>query len=192
MYFHANSTGAAAQAAGAESVAIGGASVASGTNSVALGAGANASATNSVALGAGAVADRPNTVSVGAVGSERQITNVAAATQGTDAVNLNQLNSGIAAANNYTDQRVSQIQQTVNDTARYAYSGIAAATALAMIPEPDRDKALSLGVGIGSFRGYSAVAIGASARINQNIKFKGGVGMSPNGATVGVGAAVQW
>ncbi|MBD4909063.1 hypothetical protein GUF77_05590, partial [Xanthomonas citri pv. citri] len=35
--------------------------------------------------------DRASTVSVGTVGGERQITNVAAGTEGTDAVNLDQL-----------------------------------------------------------------------------------------------------
>src|SRR3546814_16396454 len=46
---------------------------------------------NSVALGANSLADRANTVSVGSAGAERQITNVAAGTEDTDAVNLAQL-----------------------------------------------------------------------------------------------------
>ncbi|MGF7130393.1 autotransporter adhesin [Paraburkholderia sp. EB58] len=54
---------------------------------------ATASADGSVALGQGSVADRANTVSVGSAGSERQITNVAAGVEGTDAVNVNQLNA---------------------------------------------------------------------------------------------------
>jgi autotransporter adhesin len=76
-YFRANSTLADSSATGADSVAIGGA--------------ASASAANSVALGANSVANRPNTVSVGATGAERQITNVAAGTADTDAVNVSQL-----------------------------------------------------------------------------------------------------
>jgi trimeric autotransporter adhesin len=78
-YFHANSTLADSSATGSDAVAIGGA--------------ANASAANSVALGSNSLADRANTVSVGASGHERQITNVAAGTQATDAVNLAQLTS---------------------------------------------------------------------------------------------------
>jgi autotransporter adhesin len=92
-YFHANSALLDSQALGAESVAIGGGAVAQGQNSVALGSGASASGANSVALGQGSVASRDNTVSVGSAGSERQITNVAKGTQGTDAVNLDQLNA---------------------------------------------------------------------------------------------------
>ncbi|WP_061137358.1 YadA family autotransporter adhesin [Caballeronia fortuita] len=66
-------------------------SSATGVNAVAIGGNANATATNSVALGTNSVADRANTISVGATGSERQITNVAAGTQDTDAVNVSQL-----------------------------------------------------------------------------------------------------
>lgn len=70
---------------------------AGGTGSVALGTGANTSVANSVALGANSTAVRgaqPGSVgevSVGSVGAERQITNVAAGTALTDAVNLGQL-----------------------------------------------------------------------------------------------------
>lgn len=77
------------------SIALGtDASVGAGAvGSIAIGDGANATAANSVALGAGSVADREDSVSVGAPGAERQITNVAAGTQATDAVNLGQLNA---------------------------------------------------------------------------------------------------
>ena len=81
---------ATANATGA--IAVGNFASASGVFSVALGIGASASANNSVALGQGSVTDREGTVSVGAAGKERQITNVAAGTLGTDAVNLDQLN----------------------------------------------------------------------------------------------------
>jgi autotransporter adhesin len=83
-YFHANSSLADSSATGANAVAIGGA--------------ANASAANSVALGANSVAGRANAVSVGATGAERQIINVAAGTQDTDAVNLAQMNTAITNA----------------------------------------------------------------------------------------------
>lgn len=61
-----------------------------GANSMALGVDAVASAPGSVALGAGSQATRENTVSVGAPGAERQITNVAAGVEKTDAVNVGQ------------------------------------------------------------------------------------------------------
>ena len=83
-YFRANSTAEGSLAEGLESVAIGGNAI--------------AAASGSVALGFGSTADRANTVSVGASGAERQITNVAAGTMDTDAVNLGQLNTVQASA----------------------------------------------------------------------------------------------
>ncbi|WP_250538749.1 MULTISPECIES: YadA family autotransporter adhesin [unclassified Caballeronia] len=58
---------------------------------MAIGGSASATAANSVALGSNSVADRPNTVSVGSANASRQITNVAAGTEDTDAVNVSQL-----------------------------------------------------------------------------------------------------
>ncbi|MGO1003152.1 YadA-like family protein [Lysobacter sp. CA196] len=86
-------SGSASTAGGRFSTASGAGSSASADNTTALGANSSASATGSVALGSDSIADRANTVSFGAAGSERQLVNVAAATQDTDAVNLSQLNT---------------------------------------------------------------------------------------------------
>ncbi|MEO7638710.1 MAG: YadA-like family protein [Pseudoxanthomonas sp.] len=83
--------GAGNQATGGNSSALGVENLASGVNSTAIGYSSVASADNSTAIGSNSVADRVNTISVGAVGSERQIVNVDAATEATDAVNLGQL-----------------------------------------------------------------------------------------------------
>ncbi|RYY93006.1 MAG: hypothetical protein EOO24_27720, partial [Comamonadaceae bacterium] len=66
---------------------------ASGTNATAVGSGASSTGNNSVALGNGASdGGRNNVVSVGAAnGGERQVINVTAGTQTTDAVNVGQL-----------------------------------------------------------------------------------------------------
>ncbi len=100
-----------AQAVGAGSIALGshavvnaGAanSIAVGSNAniarnvsdaLALGSGANvaAGANGGIALGAGSIANRGNALSIGSIGAERQIINVAAGTQQTDAVNVGQL-----------------------------------------------------------------------------------------------------
>ncbi|BCF99461.1 membrane protein [Paraburkholderia sp. PGU19] len=84
-YFNVSSSLAAASANGADSVAAGPGAVVLST------------ASGSVALGANSVADRANTVSVGSAGSRRQIVNVAAGIQTTDAVNVSQL-SGVTQA----------------------------------------------------------------------------------------------
>jgi autotransporter adhesin len=93
--------GAGAQATGLKTTAIGDNAVASGDYSVALGNEATATAANSVALGNGSVADRANAVSVGSAGNERQIVNVAAGVEDTDAVNVSQLKAAQAGSVQY-------------------------------------------------------------------------------------------
>ncbi|MCW0425256.1 hypothetical protein NB713_003199 [Xanthomonas sacchari] len=91
-----------------DSIAIGTKSDVFGDQSIAIGPGARVGnsqfvndkqtiTNNSVALGAGSVAERDNTVSIGAAGAERQLTNLAAGTMDTDAVNLAQLRNVAAA-----------------------------------------------------------------------------------------------
>ncbi|HVX03683.1 MAG TPA: YadA-like family protein, partial [Rhodanobacteraceae bacterium] len=88
-------------ASGDQSTAIGTSSTASGTGSTAIGDGAQATGDNSVALGAGSVANGDNEVSVGSAGNERKITNVAAGTAPTDAVNVSQLKQAQAGGVQY-------------------------------------------------------------------------------------------
>ncbi|MGF6999504.1 YadA-like family protein, partial [Paraburkholderia sp. GAS32] len=150
------------------------AATATGSGAIAMGGGAQANGDNSVALGAGSVADQANTVSVGSPGNERRITNVADGQGPTDAVNMR------------------QFQQGMGSVARNAYSGVAAATALTMIPEVDPGKTLAVGIAGGSYKGYQAVALGASARITANLKVKVGAGISAADTTYGAGASYQW
>ncbi|KWF17329.1 YadA-like family protein [Burkholderia pseudomultivorans] len=110
--------GVLANAASASSVALGERSSATGATATALGRGAMASGSNTVALGANSIADRNNVVSVGSAAQQRQIVNVAAGTQGTDAVNLNQLNTAIA-----------NVSSSVNPAFAYAVSAGVAASA---------------------------------------------------------------
>ncbi|MDN7453650.1 YadA-like family protein [Burkholderia cenocepacia] len=81
------------RAGSTNAIAIGtGANVArSVEGAMAFGANATAGAANSIALGANAFSDRANALSIGRAGAERQIINVAAGTQATDAVNVSQL-----------------------------------------------------------------------------------------------------
>ena len=67
-------------------------------NAVVLGHNAKVTGEGGVALGAGSVADRGNAVSVGNAKLNRQITNVAAGTEDTDAVNVSQLKKVSEAA----------------------------------------------------------------------------------------------
>lgn len=121
----ANSSGSSATAVGTESVASGDFGSAFGREakatvegSTALGFNSSATAENAVALGANSVANEADTVSVGAAGAERKVTNVAAGTNDTDAVNVSQLNDTAAttldSANTYTDQSVGDTLAAAN------------------------------------------------------------------------------
>ena len=94
---------------------------------------------------------------------------MAAGLNGTDAVNVSQLMSEDAKVNNISIN-LSSLSNTVNN--------INTGTALTMIPDVDQGKTIAVGVGAGSYHGYQATALGASARITQNIKVKLGAGIS--------------
>ncbi|WP_343596616.1 ESPR-type extended signal peptide-containing protein [Acinetobacter sp.] len=89
-----------------------GGNIASATHSSVFGVQSMAIADNATAIGYNSVADEANTISVGKVGAEKRITNVAAASKGTDAVNLTQVQSliaaippsGAVATDNYADE----------------------------------------------------------------------------------------
>lgn len=183
--------GNGAQASADSAIALGQNSVASGAGSVAMGNGAQATATNSVALGQNSVADRANTVSVGAAGSERQITNVAAGTQGTDAVNVNQLNqsagSTLKSANDYTDSKSEGAR-------RDAYAGTASALAVAGLPQAVLPGRGMVALGGGTYGGQSAVAVGISQLSENGIwayKVSGTTSTRGNFG-VSVGAGMHW
>jgi trimeric autotransporter adhesin len=67
------------------------------------------------------------------------------------------------------------VQNSVNSVARYAYSGVAMAGALAGMPQVDPGKTFMLGAGVGNYGGYTALAVGGSARVTQNTIVKFGV-----------------
>jgi autotransporter adhesin len=164
------------------------AATASGTRAVAMGANATARAANSVALGAGSLADRASSVSVGAVGSERQITNVAAGTSATDAVNLSQLkqsaSSTLSQANSYADQRFNNTDQQIRDLDRNTRKGIASASALNVVT-PYLPGRTTLNAGVAAYRGQAAMGIGVSRWNDKgNINFNGGVSSSGGNSTI--------
>ncbi|MCG6871729.1 MAG: hypothetical protein LJE84_05520 [Gammaproteobacteria bacterium] len=112
--------GSQSLASGSSSIALGDGANATGLNDIAIGTGATTLADNAVALGAGSVATDPMTVSVGQPGFERRIVNVAPGIDGTDAVNLSQLNrvkskvSANTAAIATNAKRLDQHAQAIN------------------------------------------------------------------------------
>ncbi|MBO3273604.1 YadA family autotransporter adhesin, partial [Pseudomonas schmalbachii] len=190
--------GAGSTASGKNSMAIGTKANAAGENSVAMGNGSNAKAKDSVALGANSVADRANTVSVGSAGAERQITNVMAGKEDTDAVNVAQLNKSMGdvtnIANNYTDQRYNSLKRDLAEQDDTLSAGIAGAMAMASLPQPYTPGASMAAAGLGTYRGQGAVSVGVS-RISDNgkwvTKLQGSTTTQGDfGVSVGVG--YQW
>ncbi|WP_165957273.1 YadA family autotransporter adhesin [Pseudomonas sp. H9] len=183
---------------GKDSVAGGAGAVAAGDNSTAIGSNAKASARNSVAVGANSVAERDNSVSVGSAGSERQITNVAAGTVKTDAVNLGQLQKSIGDISNqfydYTDSRYNALRHDLKKQDDILSSGIAGAMAMATLPQPHTPGASMTSVGLGNFRGQGALAVGVS-KITDNgkwvIKLQGSA-TSQGESGVAAGVGYQW
>ncbi|MCP8472834.1 YadA-like family protein [Pseudomonas sp. ZM24] len=190
--------GAGAVASGDNSAAIGTRAHASGHNATALGNGANAQGANSVALGANSVADRANSVSVGSAGNERQITNVAAGTQPTDAVNVSQLQQSIGDISNqyydYADSRYNALRHDLKKQDDILSAGIAGAMAMATLPQPYSPGASMATVGLGNYRGQGALAIGVS-KISDNGKWitkLQGTTSSQGDTGVAVGVGYQW
>ncbi|MGM3278067.1 ESPR-type extended signal peptide-containing protein [Ralstonia sp. 24A2] len=141
---NSSAVGQGAVASGSNSSAIGQGAVASGNNSSAVGQGSSATGNNAVALGAGSVADRDNAVSVGAAGAERQITNVAAGTAPTDAVNVQQMNN------------------TVRSARQDAMGGVAAAMAIAGLPQSSMPGKTFMALSGSTYGGEQGMAVGAS------------------------------
>jgi autotransporter adhesin len=184
--------GQGAAASGSNSTAVGNSSTASANGSTAVGQGATSTGSNSVAIGAGSDdGGRANVVSVGSAETPRQVTNVAAGTAPTDAVNVQQLNAGVSSAvtqaNSYTD---SQIQGLRRD----ADAGAATAMAVAGLPQPSGPGKSMVSIAGSIYRSQSGQAIGIST-ISENNHWIYKAAVSTNtrnnyGAVIGAG--YQW
>ncbi|AOJ76423.1 YadA family autotransporter adhesin [Burkholderia ubonensis] len=137
-----------------------------------IGSTATASGKNAVAVGQGSVADRDNSFSVGAKGNERQVTNVAAGTAPTDAVNVQQLNDNLNAASTqakgYTDQRVGQVYNAFNDLKKDMFGGVASAMAVAGLPQPTAPGRSMVSAATANYRGQQGFAAGYSYVTESN------------------------
>ncbi|MCS6766314.1 MAG: YadA-like family protein [Candidatus Protistobacter heckmanni] len=151
--------------------AFGKSSQATGANATALGSNTVAAGANSVAVGNNSVATRANTVSFGSAGNERALTNVAAGTAPTDAVNRAQL-----------DATYTKLAKAVAGT-----------TALAMIPGAQTGDMGVVGVGVGVYDGNAGVALGASMSVARAVSVKMGIALaSSSSPTFGGGVGYRW
>jgi autotransporter adhesin len=145
-----------------------------------------------VALGQGSVADRADSVSIGSVGSERQITNVAAGTEDTDAVNLSQLNA--VADDAAGAQATADLAQTSADVAQ-ATADAAQATANAAQVSADAgqataDAALAAAAATSEYVQVNSDAAPAEASGEESVAIGGSaVASGDNSVAMGSNAA---
>lgn len=173
---------------GRNSGAIGNNNNVSGNNTYVLGNNVTTAANNSVVLGQGSTSNRDNTVSVGAVGAERQITNVAAGTQDTDAINVVQMRQANAAINS----RVDALNRNMSEFEDETHAAVASSLAIASLPQPTEAGYSMLSVGAGTWENKQGFAVGVSG-ITENNKFiyKAAATTNTEG-DFGGGAAVGW
>jgi autotransporter adhesin len=105
-------------------------------------------------------------VTLNSGGSVVSLHNVAAGTAGTDAVNVGQMNSAVTdavtTANAYTDARIAALDFDIGRVKKDGRAGTAAALAAAAMPQAFGPGKTMISGGVGTYRGRSAMAIGAS------------------------------
>lgn len=184
------SSGGGNNATGAWTTAIGygntslGAGATAGTvdrgviGGTAIGLNSQANENWSVALGAYSIADRPLSVSVGGVDPEngqpfqRQITNVAPGTYGTDAVNMNQL-------------------RTVNSKVDRVGASAAAFSALAPLAY-DPKEPTQYSAGIGTYNGTGAFAVGVYHYTKPDVMLNAAISISNDGWEKHARVGISW
>lgn len=200
----ADASGPSANASGFGSVANGAYANASGGGSVAVGTAATAKGNSSVALGVGSVANRANSVSVGnaSTGMTRQITNVSAGTEGTDAVNVNQLDGTAANLHQQIQTSAQQLQQQfggeINGVHNYAtreadsVGALSAATADAAFSAAGLRTPNRVALGVGELGGQVAESVAYQHAFGKHWTANATVADGTAGVQVGVGGGFGW
>jgi autotransporter adhesin len=85
------------------------------------------------------------------------IHNVEAGTAATDAVNVSQLNTGLQQANQYASGLAMQLQNNINDVAKKAYAGVAAA--MSMESAPYVAGKITYSAGYGYYQNQNAIGV---------------------------------
>ncbi|EOH1034856.1 YadA C-terminal domain-containing protein [Salmonella enterica] len=92
-----------------------------------------------------------------------------------------------------TTSKFGALKSEVEQNRKRASAGIAGVAAMANIPQVTQGATFSVGAGVGNTDGESALAVGASARINDSWVVKGSVSNdTQHNFVVGAGASYQW
>nr|DAH54540.1 MAG TPA: YadA-like membrane anchor domain protein [Caudoviricetes sp.] len=90
------------------------------------------------------------------------------------------------------NKNFSDLKNKVDANRKRAAAGIAGVAAMANIPEVNSHQTFSVGAGVGGFDGQQAIAVGASARINDNVTVKASVAANNEEVVWGAGTAIGW
>jgi hypothetical protein len=121
-------------------------------------------------------------------GKDADMTQVNTATQTSKAAN-----NRVAALEQSTNQRFSDMGKRIDDNRDHASAGVAGVAAMANIPQVSQNSSFSVGAGVGSYDGEQGLAVGASARFNQNVVTKASVAATTQDDFVfGAGMSVEW
>nr|WP_330165501.1 YadA-like family protein [Burkholderia sp. 9779_493] len=186
---NSSAVGQGAVASGNNGSAVGQGAVASGENGTALGQGASATGSGSVAIGQGSVASEANTVSFGNGTEEgnRRLVNIADGINASDAATKGQLDRAMESV----DQRFNDTNRAINDVAKNAYAGIAAAMAMPNMTPSQPGKTV-VAVGAANFKSGSAIAAGATYRSRSGNWLVNGATSITSVGDVGVRAQVGY
>lgn len=89
--------------------------------------------------------------------------------------------------------KFNDLKNTVDNNRKHASAGIAGVAAMANIPQVSQGATFSMGVGAGTYDGEQGLAVGASARIGQQVVTKLTVSATTeNDFVAGMGAAYEW
>lgn len=92
-----------------------------------------------------------------------------------------------------TNQRFANMDKRIDENRKNASAGIAGVAAMTNIPQVSQNSSFSVGAGVGSYDGEQGIAIGASARFNQNVVTKASVaGTTQNDFVFGAGVSYEW
>ncbi|MEW6077934.1 MAG: YadA-like family protein, partial [Thermodesulfobacteriota bacterium] len=170
--------------------AVGDYATATGEKSAALGQGATSTGENSAAIGSNSTDDgADNVVSVGSQGNERRIVYVDYGVDAYDAVNVYQAQSyasaTLASANDYTDDRINDLDQEANRS-------IAGAIAMSRAFLPLAPGESGVAMGFGNSHGKNAVALSVQHYTTRNIHLNLGTSMAGGNVQTGGGIGLKF
>lgn len=177
---------------GSNLISIGRNNTVNGDGSTAIGNNSTVNANNSVALGDNLNVARDNTLDVGG----KTVSNIGDATEQTDAVNLRQLQAGIASVQGggayddssirndlaRTNGRIDNLERQVDRVERKLSQGIASVAAMTSAPlVPGKT---TIAVSGATYNGESAVGASITKSVSNNFAITGGIAMSSGGDPV--------